>query len=300
MAFYKENKKKKECKFLEKKIDEVELLEATTQEFFNEVAHSHYDPSEKKKRPKESLFIYTTRVKDEINVYFSNTNSYDVSVYVNAHYTNIKESPKTKRSFSVKAKSSHLFSTLALRGEKSSYSFSYSWIIGDMGALHDDTYLYRFPYEKGSAYRISQGYDGKTTHKGSSRFAIDFAMPEGTKVYAAREGVVVKTKSDSNSGGFDRKFSKDGNYVTIAHSDGTFATYYHLKHRGVVVKVGQKVEKGAHIGYSGSTGYASGPHLHFAVFAAISPQATQTVAVKFLSESGSVKTPLQGKSYLAK
>ena len=167
-----------------------------------------------------------------------------------------------------------------------SYSLSYTWLLGDINAQHDDSHIYRFPYAKDTKKRVSQGFNGTTTHNGRSKYAVDFAMDVGTKIYASRAGMVVKVKENSNKGGFSKEFAKHGNYVTIEHDDSTFATYYHLKKNGVVVKVGDKVDKGSFIAYSGNTGYSSGPHLHFAVFKASSASSTQTIKIKFLSEKG--------------
>ena len=300
LRFYKQNKTKEASLFLEKIMSDETLLEESTQEFYNEVTHLEYSSDAKKSTQMQSVSIYISRIKDEINVSFVNSNPYDVTVSVNPRYKNIQESPKTSHIFVIKAKSSRHYSKLRLTAQESSYGYSYSWIIGDMSIAHDDSYIYRLPYQSGKSYRVSQGYNGATTHKGSSQYAIDFAMPEGTKVYAAREGVVVKCKSDSSSGGFEKRFSKDGNYITIAHSDGTLATYYHLKQGGVRVKVGQKVSQAQHIGYSGNTGYSSGPHLHFAVFRAVSHRATQTIAVKYMTQNGILDLPIKGQSYAAK
>ena len=55
------------------------------------------------------------------------------------------------------------------------------------------------------------------------------------------------------------------NHVRILHADDSIATYAHLAPGGVVVGVSQRVEAGSLIGYSGSTGYSTGPHLHFVV-----------------------------------
>ena len=53
--------------------------------------------------------------------------------------------------------------------------------------------------------------------------------------------------------------------MRIVHDDGTMALYAHLREGGVLVRVGQRVEKGQQIGLSGNTGFTSGPHLHFAL-----------------------------------
>lgn len=53
--------------------------------------------------------------------------------------------------------------------------------------------------------------------------------------------------------------------IVILHSDGTMAIYSHLQRNGAKVKEGQQVAKGDFIGYSGATGFVSGPHLHFMV-----------------------------------
>lgn len=300
IAYYEKNRHIQKSALLEKKIKEEALLEATTQEFYNEIVKSTYDSNDKKSHYKKSVFLSTTRVNNTIKIFFSNSNFYDVTVHVQGKYQNLKESPNTVHKFVIKAKSTRPYTTLSMTKGESSYSFSYGWIMGNKNAIHNDAYLYRFPYTIGTSHRISQGYNGKYTHKGNSRYALDFAMKEGTKIYAAREGVVVKTKSSSNIGGYKKKFARHGNYVTIAHNDGTFAIYYHLKQHGVVVKIGEKVEKGALIAYSGNTGYTSGPHLHFAVFSAISARATHTIATKFLDENGIVENPTQGRAYIAK
>jgi len=122
----------------------------------------------------------------------------------------------------------------------------------------------------------------------------------GTKLYAAREGIVVKTKSDSNKRGDTKEFAKYGNHITIEHNDNTFATYYHLKKNGVGVKVGQRVKRGQKIGYSGNTEFSRGPHLHFAVFKAVSVKSTKSLPIRFASIKGIVNNPKIGASYIAR
>ncbi|MFC3880516.1 M23 family metallopeptidase [Algoriphagus namhaensis] len=129
----------------------------------------------------------------------------------------------------------------------------------------DLDYPYRFPFEKGKAVSVSQGWRGKATHNTSeSLFAIDFQMDEGEKVFAAREGTVVKVIDWFTKRG-GPKYGASGNEIIILHEDGTFASYLHLQYQGSVVLEGDFVNKGQHIGFSGQTGYATGPHLHFFV-----------------------------------
>ena len=132
-------------------------------------------------------------------------------------------------------------------------------------AYHDSSYVYSLPIRKGKRVRISQGFNGKQSHSSTeSKYAIDFDIPVGSKVYAAREGIVVYTLDQfTKSGG--KTYVKKANKIVILHSDGTFAAYSHLQYKGTLVKKGERVERGQHIGYSGNTGFSRGPHLHFAV-----------------------------------
>ena len=102
-------------------------------------------------------------------------------------------------------------------------------------------------------------------HTGQLNNSIDFIVPEGTGIYAAADGIVFAIKDDSKVGGPYPKYWDDGNYIEIKHSNGEFTRYEHLKFKGVIVKVGEKVKQGQLIGYSGHTGFANNPHLHFEV-----------------------------------
>ena len=300
LKFYKKNSKKKRSKILDKKIHRANLEEETTQEFFNQAKELVFDPKADNYTSSQSVSLLIGREKDKIFVDFKNKNPYDVTIKMIPRYENIVESEGTQKVLVVKAHETKRYSTLHLEGSGASYSFKYRWIIGNKDAVHNDKYLYRLPYAKGTSHRVSQGFNGKETHKGHSQYAVDFAMPEGTKIYAARSGKVIKTKSNSNKGGFKKEFAKYGNYVTIVHNDGTIATYYHLKKNGVIVNVGDSVQRGQPIGYSGNTGYTSGPHLHLAVFTATSKIKTKTVAIKFISKDGVDAEPRTGVSYTAK
>ncbi|MGM0156500.1 hypothetical protein IGI47_000788 [Enterococcus sp. AZ191] len=103
---------------------------------------------------------------------------------------------------------------------------------------------YRMPLD---SYTVSSefGLRGSEFHRG-----IDLAAPTGTPIKAAKEGKVIVA---------DTHYSW-GNYVVIEHEDGTAMLYAHQDK--FVVNVGQQVSQGSLIGFVGSTGNSTGPHLH--------------------------------------
>ena len=154
------------------------------------------------------------------------------------------------------------------------------------GIIRDDTsYIYALPYEPGKSHYIVQGYFGPFSHK--ERAALDFKMKRGSKVLAAREGVVVRVKQDGDRGGWSKKYRPYGNNIVIQHPDGTRAGYWHLQYRGAFVKMGDSVKKGQAIGLSGKTGYAAMPHLHFLVWLNRNNQ-WQQVPTRFETTRGNI------------
>ncbi|MDQ1245230.1 MAG: Peptidase protein [Campylobacterota bacterium] len=299
LEFYEKKKKKKKSTFLEKQAQKLKLIEEYQNEFVNASVTDTIDSSKKDKK-QEIVYLEAKTVDKEIVIYAYNNNPYTVTISIKADFSNLK-SDKAKRSSLTLGAHTNAECTrfTPINGNTYSYTLEYSWILGSQNALHDERYVYRLPFPLGSSYIVSQGYNGKKTHFGSSRYAIDFAMDVGTKIYAARDGKVAKTKADSNIRGIGKEYSKHGNFVTIEHSDGTFATYYHLKQNGVAVSVGNLVKRGDLLGYSGNTGYSSGPHLHFAVFTLDGKLKTQTLPVKFQSADVVVDNPQKGNFYEA-
>nr|WP_231922481.1 M23 family metallopeptidase [Micromonospora krabiensis] len=102
---------------------------------------------------------------------------------------------------------------------------------------------------KGAQITSCFGQRWGTLHAG-----IDFAMPAGTPIHAAAAGTVVKA-GDAGDG--------YGNSVFIDHGNGYLTHYAHQSR--LAVAVGDKVSAGEVIGYEGSTGDSTGPHLHFEV-----------------------------------
>jgi len=132
---------------------------------------------------------------------------------------------------------------------------------------YDTLYRYSPPFKKNHRYKVLQGYHGKYTHNDlTSRYALDFQMPIGDTVCAARKGFVIKTEDKFKKGGRNPKLKPYANFILIYHDDGTVSQYVHLKHKGVLVKPGDFVKKGQAIGLSGNTGWSTEPHLHFSIY----------------------------------
>jgi murein DD-endopeptidase MepM/ murein hydrolase activator NlpD len=83
---------------------------------------------------------------------------------------------------------------------------------------------------------------------------VDMSAPQGTPIYAAKSGKVTRTSYQAGGAGY---------YVSINHGDGFTSVYMHMTH--YIVSPGQYVNAGQVIGYVGSTGGSTGPHLHFGI-----------------------------------
>jgi len=123
---------------------------------------------------------------------------------------------------------------------------------GAANTVNGVTWLVPINYTRFSSpygYRIHPIYGDKRFHHG-----VDLSAPSGTPIYASRSGQVTYATYDSSS----------GYYVSINHMDGFTTKYLHMTH--YVVSPGQYVTAGQVIGYCGSTGASTGPHLHFSVY----------------------------------
>ena len=110
-------------------------------------------------------------------------------------------------------------------------------------------------------YRISSRFTGSRYHPVLKRYrahhGVDYAAPTGTPVYAIGSGKVIDKGYQANGG---------GNYVKIRHNSTYTTTYMHLSRFAKGLKVGDMVAQKEVIGYVGSTGLSTGPHLDFRVF----------------------------------
>lgn len=116
--------------------------------------------------------------------------------------------------------------------------------------LWDSTFMLPMQSKITSAYGNARVFNGeiKSYHSGT-----DFRAAIGTEIFASNRGKVVIAKDRFLAGGS----------VVLDHGEGVFSMYYHCS--AIKVKVGEIVEKGDLIAFSGATGRVSGPHLHFGI-----------------------------------
>ncbi len=149
---------------------------------------------------------------------------------------------------------------------------------------NDSSYIYTLPFKNKKKVFLVQAYESMFSHKGER--ALDFKVKKRTKICAAREGVVIAARKDSDKGGLKNENLSDGNYVSIQHSDGSVAHYWHFQKDGVMVNVGDTVQTGQWIGLSGNTGYSAFPHLHFEVQGYDAAGQYKQLATRFYTNEG--------------
>jgi murein DD-endopeptidase MepM/ murein hydrolase activator NlpD len=131
------------------------------------------------------------------------------------------------------------------------------------------------------AARNASVYGGRAYHPG-----VDFGSPRGTPIYAPLAGTVRATgNTDAVPGCFSW-----GKWTLIDHANG-LATLY--AHQDVIsVSPGQRVSTGEIIGYTGNTGYSTGPHLHFTVYAKAGVTVRKFNEIKTVTSCGAATTPV--------
>jgi murein DD-endopeptidase MepM/ murein hydrolase activator NlpD len=145
--------------------------------------------------------------------------------------------------------------------------YSWTFALGSPQAVHNPPRPYRAPFAVGETFTVTQAYPTRVTHvTPDSVYAVDIALPDGTPVYAAREGTVINVRHDSFRGAPLPAMFDQANLIEILHDDGTIGVYGHLHWDSIRVHIGQRVARGEYIANSGNTGFTTGPHLHFAVW----------------------------------
>lgn len=179
--------------------------------------------------------------------------------------------------------------------------WSYSFHPGHVRADHAPEAPYRLPYPPGRAYRVLQGAEGEFSHRGPLGHAIDWAMPLGAEIRAARGGQVIGLRDDAGDGGRDPALRGQENYLWIRHPDGTVGHYLHLLQDSLLVALDERVVAGQPIARAGNSGFSTEPHLHFHVATPTpdGPEAFQTFPLQFDLGDGPARPLEAGRSYRA-
>lgn len=132
-----------------------------------------------------------------------------------------------------------------------------------VAVVKDKNYYSSHPIQNFVGYFINPVPNGHKTQglHGPGNRGIDIGAPTGTPIYASASGKVLIAKTGW-SGGY-------GNMVIVQHPNGTKTLYAHMSKLGT--HTGDSVKQGEIIGYVGSTGHSTGPHVHFEVYNAKNP-----------------------------
>ncbi|GGY54289.1 peptidase M23 [Bacterioplanes sanyensis] len=172
-------------------------------------------------------------------------------------------------------------------------AYELGYAIGSPKAKHSDV-LYRIPLPEQQFFQVTQGFGGQFSHNHPSGYhAIDIAMPIGSYIHAARSGIVIWVKDDYHLGDAQQFFLDKANYVSVLHKDGTYAVYAHILQGSAMVKPGEQVKAGDALARSGTSGYSTGPHLHFVVRRNAGFR-NLSVPYQFADEQGRAFVPTRG------
>ncbi len=250
---------------------------------------------------KDTICVETAQDGSTITFSVENLKAFDATIALEINVQNMDSTQPLPHIMTVPGGQTVEALTLTQADESQAwrYQYRYHWSIGSVDAEHDDSVVYAMPYASGEAFEVIQGFHGTYSHTGEQAYSIDWDMPEGTPIHAARGGVVVDVKDDENRGGTSAEFKDYGNYVRIRHKDATIGEYVHLQQGGARVSIGDEVNEGDLLGMSGNTGFSSRPHLHFWVFKAFDGYKRQSFPIVFDAREGSGITLEQDQIYTA-
>ncbi len=249
----------------------------------------------------DNFKLYYEETKQGFNILADNGEFCPVSAKMNFKLENLTSTKGNNKVFVVPAKTTkYLITELKVvdPGKRVKLGYESTYNQGNNNQKkYDKDFNYYLPFKKGASYWVSQGYNGTISHQNEN--ALDFKMPVGTKIYAARGGVVIDVEESYSKSCTTSECAKYNNFILVYHSDGTFAEYTHIKKNGAQVKPGDQIKIGQFIGYSGDVGWATGPHLHFIVFFQRLKDRI-TLKTKFLTGKGKQAVVLSEKEEYSK
>jgi len=130
------------------------------------------------------------------------------------------------------------------------YSWQYTWQLGDLAADHHSQEHYRYPFA--GNVRAYAHVSANQSQNAYGRYLVTFSLPVGTKVLAARSGIVVRVKKNND--------------IDVLHNDSTIATYSHLGGVETGIAEGKSVSAGEVLGVAGSLGKTGETFVHLSVW----------------------------------
>jgi len=245
------------------------------------------------------LNVYNEKTENGFKILADNNEFCPVSVKLELDLKNLSSSNGNNKIYIIPSNTKgFLITNLQIIASQTPYSFKTKTNsnYGDINQTNYVDYNYSLPFQTGSSFSVFQGYNGNLSHQNEN--SLDFTMPLGTEISAAREGTVIKVVVKNNIHCADKKCAEYNNYVLVYHNDGTFSKYVHLKLNGAVVKEGDVIKENDLIGYSGNVGWSTGPHLHFmAYFQRLDK--VETIKTKFkINEGKESQILLEKNAYL--
>ena len=248
-----------------------------------------------KPAPKQLVWLLQSGEKSHPQFYIRNDYAGPVEVEIDfSKRDNVRATPDLPRRFVVEpGKSDTLFEVSGINElEAWRLAVKYRYIIGSPLAHYSSTASYLPPIAPNTSFQISQAFSGSFSHTDEqNKYAVDITMPIGTPIYAARSGIVLEAEDDFYKGGANKAYSSEANNIRILHDDGSMAVYAHLELEKAQVYPGLPVAAGQLIGYSGNTGFSTGPHLHFAVQINTGMELV-AVPFTFINQAGQAEEPL--------
>jgi murein DD-endopeptidase MepM/ murein hydrolase activator NlpD len=219
--------------------------------------------------PKQRVWLLQSGEEQRPKFYIRNDYAGPVEVEVDfTEQENVRSTPELPRRFVVESGESDTLFEISGINELGSWKLGleYRYIIGAPLPQYSSVTSYLPPIAPDASFQISQAFGGSFSHTDEqNKYAVDIVMPKSTPIYAARSGIVLEVDDDFYKGGINKAYSAEANSFRILHDDGSMAIYAHLKLEKAQVYPGLAVNAGQLIGYSGNSGFSSGPHLHFAV-----------------------------------
>jgi murein DD-endopeptidase MepM/ murein hydrolase activator NlpD len=251
---------------------------------------------------RETACFFTEQRGQETLLHVRNLKTFPITVTVDLEkLENLEADVPSPRTETIEGGASMRLFTLSPCNPSlpTNYFYRFHWVPGALQARHDESFVYALPYAAGKSFLVIQGFRSSFSHFGDNEFAIDWEMPVGTPVHAARGGIVAGVEERYAEGGPDKAYRDFANYVMIRHRDGTIGEYAHLRQHGVRVKAGDKVNVGDPIGYSGDVGFSSCPHLHFFVYRAVDGRRRESFPIRFHTKEERFATLEAGRIYTA-